>query len=103
MAWAWRGNRRYYYRSVRDGSRVSKEYVGTGPVAEFCAALDAEERAERDATQATWRQQQADMDALDAQMAAWWDTSTALLKAALYTEGYYQHDRGTWRKRRALR
>ena len=103
MAWAWRGNRRYYYRSVRDGSRVTKEYVGTGPVAEFCAAMDAEQHAERDATRAAWRRQRADMDAIDAQVKAWWDASTSLLKAALYAEGYYQHDRGTWRKRRPVR
>jgi hypothetical protein len=87
---------------VRDGGRVTKEYVGTGPVAEFCAALDAEQHAERDATRAAWRQQRADIEAIDAQMTAWWDASTALLKAALYAEGYYQHDRGTWRKRRAV-
>ena len=103
MAWAWRGNRRYYSRSVRDGGRVTKAYVGTGLLAEFHAAQDAEQQAEREATRAAWRQQQADMDAIDAQVKAWWDVSTGLLKAALYAEGYYQHDRGTWRKRRTIR
>ena len=103
MAWARRGNRRYYYRSVRDGSRVTKEYVGTGPVAEFCAAMDAEQQAERDAKRAIWHQQRADMDTLDELIKAWWDASTDLLKAVLYAKGYYQHDRGTWRKRRAVR
>ena len=99
MAWAWRGNRRYDYRSVRDGGRVTKEYVGAGPLAEFCAVMDAE----RDVTRAAWRQHQADMDEIDEQVTAWWNASTDLLKAALYAEGPYQHDRGTWRKRRALR
>ena len=39
------------------------------------------------------------LDALDRQMDAWWDVSTVLLKGILYAEGYYQHDRGAWRKR----
>ena len=70
MAWAWRGHRRYYSRSVRDGGRVTKAYVGTGLLAEFHAAQDAEQQAERDATRAAWRQHRTDMDAIDAQVKA---------------------------------
>jgi hypothetical protein len=103
MAWAWRGNHRYYYRSVRAGGQVTKEYVGTGPLAELCAAIDAEQRAEREAKRDAWRQERAKMDAIDSQLGAWWDASTMILKAVLYSEGFYQHDRGEWRKRRPVR
>jgi hypothetical protein len=41
------------------------------------------------------------MEALDAQLDTWWDTGAVLIKAILYAEGCYQHDRGTWRKRAA--
>jgi hypothetical protein len=64
--------------------------------------MDAEEQAERAAERAAWCQERADMDAIDAQLGAWWDAGTVLLKAVLYSEGYYQHDRGEWRKRRAV-
>jgi hypothetical protein len=42
MAWEARGGRSYYYyyRSIRDGERVRKEYVGTGEPAEAIAHAD---------------------------------------------------------------
>jgi hypothetical protein len=89
----------YYYRSVRRHGQVTKAYVGTGPLAALSAAEDAERQAQRQAEAEAWRQERAALDALDQQIEAWWDTSTVLLKATLYIEGYYQHDRGAWRKR----
>jgi hypothetical protein len=99
MAWEQRGTQRYYYRSVRRNGHVTKDYMGTGPLAEICAAEDAERQAQRQAEAEAQHQEQAARDALDRQIDAWWDMSTVLLKATLYTEGYYQHDRGAWRKR----
>src|SRR5262245_10650332 len=99
MAWEQRGPQMYYYRSIRRHGRVTKDYLGTGPLAEFSAAEDAARRAQRQAEAATWRQEQDALDALDRQIDAWWDRSTVLLKATLYIERYYQHDRGEWRKR----
>jgi hypothetical protein len=99
MAWEQRGPQTYYYRSVRRNGHVTKLYLGTGPLAERYAAEDAERRAQRHTAAETWRQEQAALDALDRQIDDWWDMSTLLLKATLYTEGYYQHDRAAWRKR----
>ena len=99
MAWEQRGAQTYYYRSVRRHGRVTKDYLGTGPLAELSAAEDAERQAQRHTEAESWRQEQAALDALAQQIDAWWDMSMVLLKATLYTEGYYQHDRGTWRKR----
>jgi len=47
MAWEQRGPHTYYYRSIRRHGRVTKDYLGTGPLAEFCAAEDAARRAQR--------------------------------------------------------
>jgi hypothetical protein len=99
MAWEQRGSHTYYYRSVRRNGRVTKEYLGTGPLAALSVAADAQRQAQRQAEAEAWRQEQAALDALDQQIDAWWDTGAVLLKAILYTEGFYQHDRGTWRKR----
>jgi len=99
MPWAQRGPHKYYYRSVRQGRHVTKAYVGTGPLAELYAAEDAERRAQHQAAAQAWRQERAALDGLDRQIDSWWDLGAVLLKATLYTEGYYQHDRGEWRKR----
>ncbi len=100
MAWSLRGNRRYYYRNVRTNGQVNTEYFGAGPLAEFIAEEDAEQRAERKAKRELWRQKRDAMDTLDTQVGDWWDAAPMLLKSQLYAEGYYQHDRGAWRKRR---
>ncbi len=102
MAWSWRGNRRYYYRNMRENGQVNTEYIGTGPLAELIAEKDAEQRAEREAKRELWRQKRDAMDTIDTQIDDWWDATTMLLKTQLYSEGYYQHDRGEWRKRRAF-
>jgi hypothetical protein len=68
-------------------------------VAALSAAKDAEHRTQRQAEAEAWRQEQAALDALDSQIDAWWELGTVMLKAILYAEGYYQHDRGEWRKR----
>lgn len=99
MAWAQRVSGRYYYRSVRHGSRVTKTYHGTGLLGALAAALDAEERAERQTKAEAWQQARTDMEALDAQIEAWWDASSTLIDAILTTHGFYRHDRGPWRKR----
>ena len=99
MAWEQRGTQTYYYRSVRRHGHITKEYLGTGPLAVLYAAEDAERQAQRQAEAEAWQQERAALDALDRQIDAWWDMGAVLLKATLYTEGYYQHDRGKWRKR----
>jgi hypothetical protein len=100
MSWGQRGAQRYYYRSVRRNGQVCKEYVGTGPEAERVAAADAAQRAQHRAAAGAWRKERGRLEALDAQFGAWWETGALLINAALYTEGYYRHDRGQWRKRR---
>ena len=99
MAWEQRGPQKYYYRGVRHGRRVTKTYLGTGLVGELAAELDAEERAERQAKAEAWQQARTDMEALDAQISAWWNASNALIDAYLTAAGYYRHERGAWRKR----
>jgi hypothetical protein len=99
MAWAHRTSGCYYYRSVRRGSRVTKTYLGTGLLGELAEIFDTEERAERQAKAEAWQQARQDMEAIDAEISAWWDTTNIILDAFLIVQGYYRHDRGAWRKR----
>ena len=63
MPWAQRGPYKYYYRSVRQGTCVTKEYVGTGPLAELCATEDAARQAQRQVEAEVWHQKRAALDA----------------------------------------
>ena len=100
MAWELRGNRSYYYRSVRRGRRVVKEYCGTGRVAELCAQLDALAR-ERRADERQDRTVERDrLGALEAQTVELIQLTDALVAATLTVAGYHRHDRGAWRRRR---
>src|SRR3954449_11779154 len=94
-----RGDRRYYYRSVRVGGVVKKRYFGSGPRAQEQARLDAERRLQRQAASAALAAEQARV-ALAGQMTdellAW---APALVEAALTAAGLRQH-RGEWRRPR---
>ena len=100
MAWEERGSRRYYYRSVRRGSRVVKEYVGTGPVAEATAQLDEENRLRREEEAQAWKEEARRMEALEAPIAELCGAAETLARAALVATEYRQHNRGEWRLRR---
>jgi hypothetical protein len=60
----------YYYRVRRDNGRVVREYVGRGRRAEAIADLDALEREKGRLDAEALRNEQAELDALDADMEA---------------------------------
>jgi hypothetical protein len=100
MAWETRRGHRYYYRSVRRGGRVVKEYFGTGRVAELCAQLDAV-TLERRAIERQDRGAERDrFDAMEGQTLELIQLTDALVAATLTIAGYHRHDRGAWRRRR---
>ena len=100
MGWQLRGNERYYTRSRRVGGKVTRIYVGKGPVAELAAALDATRKAERktcaDSRQALLAEI-AELEALTSDIVA---SVMILAESTLLAAGYYRHDRGPWIRRR---
>jgi hypothetical protein len=95
MAW----DRGYYYRVRKVGGRVVREYVGTGPVAELAAQLDAIERERREMRAADWRVEKTRLDAIDADVAALIELTDLAAGAALVAAGFHQHKR-QWRRKR---
>jgi hypothetical protein len=100
VPWEQRGNRRYYYRNLRRQGKQRRQYVGTGdnPTVELMAAADALrrvqqaiERRERLAEQAHFHEAESPLQRLCA-------GTDLLTRAALVVAGYYQHDRGAWRR-----
>src|SRR5262249_49496293 len=100
MAWANRGNRRCYYQSIRVGRRITKVYLGSGPEADQAAAAVVQRRAEHAAQAETLRlEQHAHADAV-APLKELSHLTDLLMKATLISQGYHQHSRGEWRRRR---
>lgn len=92
----------YYTRSQRIGARVVRQYCGTGEVGAMAAALDAEERAarqaEREASEVEHRQARVVSDALAGLEAL----TRQAVADTLHAEGFHRH-KGQWRRRRVAR
>jgi hypothetical protein len=102
MAWETRGGSgRYYTRSVRQGGRVLRQYVGTGPRAEEAARADRVRRDASEAERAAMRSALEKISEADAQVKAVFDAAEVAVRAALLLAGYHRHARGAWRRRRA--
>ena len=99
MAWETRGGKLYYYRSVRDGERVRKEYIGTGEFAEALAHSDETIRLIRKLERDEGREELEQLEALAAPVWAMDEAAEVLARAALVASGYHRH-RGEWRRGR---
>ncbi len=100
MSWETRGSKQYYYRRRKVNGRVIGEYLGTGYAAELMHLLTEYERQERQERRQAW---QATVDS-EEQLDAMIDEVTAVVNtytgAVLLVNGYRQHKRGKWRKKR---
>lgn len=91
---------RYYTRSRKVDGQVVREYVGTGPIAEFAAQMDALDRERREEEAAVWREEKERLEALARPVEELCEAAELLVRAALVAAGYHQHKRGEWRKKR---
>jgi hypothetical protein len=101
MGWEARGcsGRLYYFRYRKVDGRVTREYVGTGPVAELAAAADALRRADRRAASEARRAEQARWAEATAPLKELSRAVDVVVRAALLAGGFHRHAR-TWRKKR---
>jgi hypothetical protein len=99
MGWKQIGNRLYYYRSRREGSKVVSEYVGTvesgfssAQFRELCRQKRLEEQQEEQAErEAVERNERLFTD--------WFDGIETVAHAVMLAAGFHLH-RGQWRRRR---
>ena len=96
----WERNR-YYTRSRKVGGKVTREYVGCGPLADLIADRDNTERAARMKIRDARKAEVARLESLDALVAELCDLADLAAHAALIAAGFHQHHCGNWRKRRA--
>ena len=104
MAWDVRaGGKKYYYRSRRDGKRVSRAYFGAGLLAEMAAEIDAEKQAKRREFAARFRAQKARLEPLDQATAELEKITDLALAATLVAAGFHRTNYGPWRRRHVQR
>jgi hypothetical protein len=101
VAWEQRRNGNlYYYRSVRDGERVKKEYLGRGEVAQLIAHADETRRRVREARRKQVREELARMEEIMAPVLEIDEATRVLIRAHLVAGGYHRR-RGEWRRERS--
>lgn len=93
-------SRGYWYRSKRNGSRVTREYIGRGELAALLAQMDANDRRDAEIEREQREAAQARHAAIDGQIEALCADTDRMVREVLEAAGYHQHDRGQWRKRR---
>ena len=89
----------YYYRSVRSGGRVKKEYVGGGLLGEVAAKLDERERLTKKEKVAYWRAERERLEQSAAFLQELTEAAKVLVRAHLLASGCHQH-KGQWRRQR---
>jgi hypothetical protein len=95
-----RNGRLYYYRSVRDGERVRKVYVGAGEVARICSETDTLQRTSRRAQR---ERERAELERLEGLVAPLEEVSEAakVLLIAHLVDGGFRKRKGEWRRARS--
>lgn len=97
MAWEERSGRRYYYRSIREGERVRKEYIGAGEFVETLARSDEAIRLVRKLERDGDRQELERMKALGVPVLEIGEAAAVLARAHLVSKGFHRR-KGEWRR-----
>ena len=100
MALERRDGNLYYYRSVRDGEKVRKVYVGAGEIARISHEGDILRRTEREAQREKQRAELERLDALAAPVKELSEAAEVLARAHLIAAGYHRH-KGEYRRARS--
>jgi hypothetical protein len=94
-----RDSRPYYYRSVRDGDKVRKVYVGAGEKARVSHEEDVLRRTGRKARLEREKEDLERLEALAAPILEVCEAAEILARAHLVAAGYHRH-KGEYRRAR---
>ena len=99
MGWEERRGRLYYYRSVREGKRVRKEYIGGGALGRLLVQIDELKRLQRKEEEASWREEWERLQRSAGFLQDLEEASQILIRAQLLVAGFHKR-KGEWRRRR---
>ena len=89
----------YFYRSIRQGDRIVKEYLGRGDEAEAVAREIEERRAEQEARLAARGEELARIAVAEQHLAELQSLANTVIHAVLTSAGCH-NQKGIWRKKR---
>jgi hypothetical protein len=95
-----RGGNLYYYRSIRDGEKVRKRYVGAGELARISHESDILRRAGQQAQEEREKATLEHLEGLRAPVEELSEAAEILAHAHLVASGYRRYQ-GHWRLRRS--
>ncbi|HLM76805.1 MAG TPA: hypothetical protein VK361_00195, partial [Rubrobacteraceae bacterium] len=90
MGWEERRGHSYYYRSVREGKRVRKEYIGGGALGQLLAQIDELERLQREEEEASWREEQKRLQRSAGFLRELEEAAQILIRAQLLVDGFHK-------------
>jgi hypothetical protein len=90
----------YYYRSIRNGEKVRKLYVGAGEFARICSEIDLLRRTSRRAQRERDRVELERVKGLVALVEEVSEATKVLVTAHL-VDGGYRKRKGEWRRARS--
>ena len=99
MGWEERRGRLYYYRSVRKGKRVRKEYAGGGALGQLAAQIDELKRLQRKEEEASCKEERERLERSAGFLRELEEAAEILTRAELLVAGFHKH-KGEWRRRR---
>jgi len=97
MGWEERRGRLYYYRSVREGKRVRKEYVGGGALGQLAAQIDELERLQRKEEEASCNEERERLQRSAGFLQELEEATEILTRAELLVAGFHKR-KGEWRR-----
>jgi hypothetical protein len=97
MGWEERRGHLYYYRSLREGKRVRKEYAGGGGLGRLAAQIDELERQQREGETTYWREKRKRFEQSAAFVGELEEAAQILSQAHLIAAGFRKR-RGEWRR-----
>jgi hypothetical protein len=99
MGWKTINGRRYFYKSVREGGRVTTQYFGGGDPGRLISLMQSEDRAEREADRKQRQAEREEFDAEETAVAEWFERVQDAADAAMVAAGFHKH-KGQWRRKR---
>ena len=102
MPWEMRGKGSgpYYYQWTKVAGKAHRQYLGKGERARQAAAQVAQRQAERAAQAEAVQAAKTRFQSADAALQELGQLTDLLTRAALESQGFFQHNRGAWRRKR---